>query len=269
MSVSTIGAGVAFASADPTSTSTTNAPSLLDHFTTSYFGVYSGPSLSPNNDFAGQPGPDGKEAGTQGLESYIGAFYKLGSSGFRVGANIDVVVESFREHTVTMNDPFASIVGSKFLDSHGWTMGGDVRVYTPISAASQTANLLTGMRTDQWTSYTLGRWTAGAYTFARVNAFYGAGDGSNSDLLFDISPNANYQLTERLAVTFWTDIVQLSNQRSHFGLTAWTNAPIDFQTGVAYQISKLWTVNPFINVYPGSMSVASTSLNAILIGKFY
>jgi hypothetical protein len=265
--------------ADNTSVSTAinSQHSITDHLVLSYFGQYAGPSLGKpseyTNDINGNFGQvDGKVA--QFIDSTFTGGFKATDT-FNITFNYRFVfrpvflmdyeaapgISGGGRFAYRNKDPWVSIIAPKLYHANGVNVWGDIRLYVPVMSSD---DRLSAVRATQITTYDVPktRLTLGLFTFEMANMLRdvgAAGDFENFDL--DLSPFASYQLTPTLALTYWTDLAQLTYATvgSANLPQGWANAAIDMQLGLGWDITSKVNLNPVVTVYPGAMSLENTT----------
>jgi len=249
------------------SSSTTVAPSLLDHFTSSYVGIYTGGSLSkPGQSFS--PDTDGNPDPTmpQQMENLLGVFYKLSPTA-KVGAQAHFFYSPVDNKNITMMDPLLQINDSALIVSGNFKLGGYTRAYLPATAESTDKGRILQMRFFLNPNYDVPgtRISLGAYSYAQPAAFKSSGTGTT--FLGYLGPYVNYQLTPTVAISALYEMAA-SHKKNKDGFTDLDNAGTDFEPGVSWDITPNLTLNPYLNIYTGNRITSdNTSINLLIIGK--
>jgi hypothetical protein len=268
--------------ADTTATSTTTASEvtggLKQKIGLSYYGWFKGPAV--NNITSSNPNLEGEqEKDTLLLDSIVSARYKVTDT-FTVGPDIRFYLRPTREQDALLKDPWFTFKQAKIIDSNGWNLAIDARIYAPVSSGSQTVGMLTGIRTTQTLSYEIPntRLTLGTYSYVRAN-FYAPNDANQDPIAnnrpdawyFYVAPNATYQLLPTLQATLWWDFVQAHNiYRSNGIINNDHEGQLndqDIQPGINWDITPNVSFNPFLNIWPSNPTLSSTSLQFILTAK--
>ncbi|MGK5085440.1 hypothetical protein WDW37_19300 [Bdellovibrionota bacterium FG-1] len=268
---STLFANFAMADTSTTSVSAT-APRLVDKITASYWGSYCGPSIVSPTARTNDSGNNGELTDIQSLDSTLTLGYKLapnvtvaGNYRFIFRPMLSDDVPSVKDH-YSLKDPWLSLKHSKLLNGYGFNLSTDLRLYIPVSAGTM-GKMNTGIRSTQIATYDIPstRLTLGTYTIARYNSLHGeSADLGIADLNLSFSPFANYQITNTVAATFWSDILQYDVT---FGQTL-ANNPMDVALGVNWDISPNISVNPQFTFFPNHATLDATTIGAIISAKF-
>ena len=72
-----------------------------------------------------------------------------------------------------------------------------------------------------------------------------------------------------MAATLWVDLIQAKHFKGLGGPLNMTNDPWDIEPGISWDITRYLTLNPIINIYPSTPTLAATSLQAVLIAKAF
>jgi hypothetical protein len=258
-----------------TSTTTTAAaaPSLVDRMIFSYYGVYSGPSITNPTEATLD---EGKLEDVQYLDSTLTGGYKI-TDKLKLTFNHRFVLRP----TVWMNDqqggykakdPWITLSNPALVHAGGLNVSADIRLYIP---AVSSAKMMGAIRLTQTTTFDIPktRLTLGLYTIERANMLTDAGAGGvgtdMENFFLDLSPFANYQLTPTLAATFWADVVQATYSTVGGPKLAqgWANAPIPVYFGVGWDITPSVNLNPQFTVFPATATLETTTIGAILSAK--
>ena len=246
----------------------TAAPAMgvLDHLALAYWGVYYGPSLSKMDQ--NTPTPTGDSGGAQ----YIDGYFTLGARPTKstlVGVGLPLTFTPVMGQGAKIPDMFVKVQDSKLISSGGFNMNGFVRFYAPTTGTSQSNNMIVSPRLEQVSTYDFAnsRVEIGAYTFIRPYFYAGnAGSPDATQLALDVSPFLNFTLTPTVQATLWTDIIQMTSPRSGSAL-ALINQETDVEPGVNWDITPKLSINPYINIYPGNMSLSATSIGMVIAAK--
>jgi hypothetical protein len=253
-----------------TSTTTVKAaaPRLVDKITASYWGAYAGPTIA-NPSRTSMNFDDATPTDIQSVDSTLTAGYKL-SEDVAILGNYRFIYVPAAEikadgsgggQDYINKDPWLSLRHSKLIHRGNLNMSADLRMYIPVQNAGK---LNTGLRSTQTTTYDIPstRLTLGTYTFERINSKH-AGTSVN-DMELYAAVFANYQLTNKLALTGWSDLAQFDIKFDK----DLVNKPVDVALGVNWDITPNVSVNPSLTVFPQHVSLQTTMLGAILSAKF-
>lgn len=251
---------------------------LSEYGTLSYFGTFRGPSLA-NLGTPLQPSPDG----SADSNSPVGLYNQL-TLGYKMRKKlITGVVGQF--NLFPWNDAsegsqrFQMLDTILFVSRPGLVEAGSFKLDSRFSLHLPTSKIDTLARKGLATAITAtfnghfdalnSRLTVGALMFIRG---YVPGDqmvpGAPSYQIVT-APYANYQLSERLTATLWIDLVGATRRFGTGFISGLQNSDIDIEPGLSWDITKNITVNPFINIYPASFSLASTSFQMNLIARAF
>lgn len=272
--------------ADSTTTSSTDASSdvmsvLKEKMALTYFGIYRGASLSsPGNSL--QPNTDGTLDPTspQSLETYLTTGYKI---------NKDVVI-GLSNHfyasplgmpatngtVVEMLDPSIVISKAKWINTNGFTVKGLLFVELPVTYNDylRKHQMLATVSPTLNMNYDLpgSSLSIGLYTY--IKAYVPSGDtndinGPYKSYKIYGAPNANYQLSKTLSATMWIDLVQVTRSTGTGFISGMDNFTADVEPGINWEFIPGFNFNPMLNIYPATPTMAATSIQAVITGKFF
>jgi hypothetical protein len=269
--------------ADPQNSSSMSIPGngnngILSKFTARVDEVYYGASLSGLGD-PNQPNDIQKDAAGDPvfIRSNVGLGYKINPD-LVVGMvnRIDYLPKS--NIGTLWEDSYVRLMAPKLIDKGEFTAVGDLRFYLPTSHLSRMNGEETAIMTRFVPSYTPtgSRFTYGTIFYHTwyvrdgrvdsVDAF--ATNAWSSE--FYAGPNVSYQLTPTVSLSalYEFDAVRLSNANGLLNYTSDThssNGYTDFEPGVNWDITPNVSLNPFLNMYPGSnFSLDTTNINVVL-----
>ena len=245
-------------------TSETQATSVMDKISASFAtSLYGGPALTdPLSPYApnvalGRGNRD--ESTATFLRSGIGANYKL-SDTLSVGPTVSFDLKTFSPGegaALTLLDPYVKLSHSKLISSGNLSLSGSVRLYAPVSTASQNAGIITIVRSDQSLNYTISdsRLSLGLNTFIAGSivkkATISVPDETGAlksktlnALTVYAGPNVSYQMTPSLAAVLVAEMG--ASRKMGSGLT-------DFYTRTDYTNlapGVSWDIMPGMNFSP-------------------
>lgn len=261
------GARIAFGDDVPPATSSAQSKSLLDslpdHYSLTYWGNYNGPSIGSRDPF--NPLPNGSDGSPQYLDSIATASYKLNPN-LLLGVAEEFYYRPVIGQDITALDPAVRLQALHVIHDDRWDLKLEAWVYAPVTAPSRAASELTGLHFVQVLNYTTGPLTIGTYSYYQQNIFDGVNEGTLYDRKLYIAPNGSYSIGKNVQATIWVDWIQSVHTRGDAGLVP-VNYPWDMEPGVNFDINPQLSINPFINIFPGSPSLASTYFGFVLIGK--
>ncbi len=268
-----------FAETTPATSTTTAqnvAPRLVDKISMSYLGVFYGPAINHLSSY--QPLSEGGDDldSPQMLESLLNTGYKLND---KVTAGVGVAFwyrpimgDEFRtshqtEGAFVMKDPFLKVSHSKVLSRGNLNIAGDLRAYVPATEPSRKANLITGLRSTQATNYQIpdSRWSFGADSMIRANIFGSNASATAKDLVLYFGPHVDFQINPKLSTTLLYEVNGFHKKGE--SLLSINNGGTDIASGLNWDVSPRVSISPFLNMYPTSLRLSSTSLNVVLTAK--
>jgi hypothetical protein len=278
------GLGADFASAEDVvgaSSISTQERSFLDQMsevtTLTYSGVYRGAPLG-NLGSTLQPKVNGDldETSPQSIENLVTAGYKINKDwmigvlghfyyfpiGNPVGTGQDV----------QMLDPALIINKSNLFTYGNLKINGRFTAQAPLTSADYLVpnELASAMTTTFISTFEVPNTSLTLGIFSYIRGYVPTSDALDTVRTYKlyVAPNANYQLTQNVALTLWVDLVQASRYGGS-GIVNLANDPIDIEPGVNWDITKNISINPIINIYPSNPTLASTSLQAFITAKAF
>jgi hypothetical protein len=259
---------------DTTQSSTTTveaaAPSLADHIALSYWCNWHGPSVGQPNSYVPNWNSDtpsvsnnngGTTNGTLFGENVITAGYKF-TPDRSVTFNLDVLSPFARGDAPVLANSYVSLRDKKFIKSGPWTQDVALRMYVPTASSYQKNGMIVAPALVDQISYDTGDWTFAAWNRARVYTYSNAPDGA-LQWTVDIAPNANWQFSKTVAATMWIDMIQLYQKKGGDV----TNMFADVEPGINWDVTPNISLNPYLNIYPNSMTATATSINLLITAK--
>ncbi len=239
-----------------------------------YAGEFSGPSPARIDENFSTPGSDGQPQGSANLRNMIGLGYRINKE-WVAGATADFLFQPWNPTAAfVLRDPWARIGTSKLVSYKSFTMSGDLRAYVPISNASQSKALFTGVRNTLFSLFEVPntRVSFGHYSFIRGNIYYADGvlkDGNVQGTYFDsyLAAHLNFQVSPAVQLTLWSDVVSPCLSRTG----AWDPFGVDLfniQPKVNIDVTKWLTLTPYVKFYPTNLSWYSTSINLDITANF-
>lgn len=252
-----------------TATQSTTWDKVKEKLRLQYVGEFSGPSLT----HLYSPDATGDVDDTINLNNKIAAGYRF-SKAWLADATFDVKYSPLGKNpsaVAPLDSPFA--IKDMFLRGQNVSQFGplllvsDLRGYIPLSNGSQASALTTGIRNSLYTDVTIpsSKWTVGHFSYLRGNLYHGLGNGKGDAFTAHFALHANYAFTDALALYLWSDLVRPHVDRK--GNTSWEYA--NFQAGVSWDLTKAINFNPYVQIFPGSLSLASTSVNFVLTANVF
>lgn len=244
-----------------TNTVAETLPSFRDKLILSYYGVFSGPSLGKLSSY--NPDISGDEGSPMNVDGALSIGFKP-ITHMTTSVGVPFVYQPVLKQTVTVNDLYLRLGYGQLINKGNFNLGGGVRVYAPTSVKSKERGQRAGTRFEGVASYAFGNTglDLGLYSFVRNNYFKQGGKGTA--LSFYSAPFMNYKLTEKLSATLWVDLIQLGQSTES---STMKNDPITAQTGLNWDISNKLSINPYINLYPRTPTLDSSSFGMILSAK--
>ena len=240
-------------------------PSLKERLSLNYWGAYYGPSLGGASDYT--PAYDGSPGDVQYLDGVITAGYRPTKTTL-IGIGIPQIYTPFRENKgIDTGNLFARLSDSDFIHRGRFKVGLGGRIYAPTNSDSRKAGFVTGVRFEQNMTYDVrgAPLTLGLFAYERPYFYNGSATKGNPLTLY-AAPYANYQLSQRVAATLWIDLIQLKQAKGQ-SLADMNNAPVDIQPGINWDVNDNLSLNPYLNLYPGNLTVDSSSVGLIVSAK--
>jgi hypothetical protein len=228
-----------------------------------YFGIFYGPGVSSPSSF--QPDPNGQPDPNRPLlyKNFLGV-------GYRVTNEIAITPTAYwqwipvRGGSYAIQDPYVKISHNALISNGGFNLYGDVRYHVPISDYSRSVDSKGGLQTVEVATYTpeASRWTFGMFGSARANFYGKQGAAAGNDVELYVGPNVSYQIAPTLAGV----ILYEYNLNHAYGDPngALKDDGYDVQPGLNWDITPTVLFNPYVNIYPTSANLKSTSLGFLI-----
>lgn len=252
----------------------------------SYFGVYHGGSLSNLSgvqpDIEGNPDP----TSPQNLENIVTLGWKPAKD-WLIGANLHFFYNGSNftngadqniDRGIQMMNPSLLISKAKLVSNGGFNLKGYMYFELPVSHYDYITlpghSMLTTITPTANMTYDLpnSRLSLGAYTYLK---FYVPGANTPDDLRtwrFYLAPNANFQMTPTVAATLWIDLldVRRNGGNQFFTTNGLQSMEGDIEPGINWDIIPgHLSLNPILNIYTAHPTLASTSVQMIVVGKAF
>ena len=268
-----------------TAKSTAKTESLLSQVqkntSISYFGAFTGPSLGKpsGND---TPTPDAATGnGPVNLYNSISIGYKLAPN-WSVGANprFQWNMMNGMGQDLQMLNPRVYLTRANLINTEEYNLKGNFNtdVYpaetNPPGKNPHDRKLFMAPALSATFSYTPSatRWTFGAGTYFRTY-FYSSSIGltgladNGRDMRFYLAPSATYKLTSKLSATTQLEF-DSEHPRTKSSMVEWNNIQTDLQTGIVYDITEKFSLNPYVMIFPGGhINWDTTSLGMYISGS--
>ncbi len=258
------------------------SPSVLDKLSKkaalTYFGVARGAGL---NDLGNkyQPAADGTldTTSTQGLESVVTTGYRLNQDTL-VGGNVHFFYSPVGNPTggdknFEWMDPSLLVSRANLIKVGGLSVKGILSATLPSSQYDYLKKHV--MATALTNTYNLNydvpdsTWSLGLYGYVTAYVPGATPTATYRDYKVYVAPNANWQFSKKVAATMWVDLIQATRANTVNGsiLHGLRNTDMDIEPGISWEFAKGWSVNPMINIYPRSLTMAASSIQAVIAGK--
>jgi hypothetical protein len=238
-----------------------SARGILKNIYAELTGDYMGTSLSDPTSFT--PEEDASWGDEQTVKNSLGVGWKLNESeSLGVVLQMDLIPEA--EKATKLDDPYLAYQIEDLVDLERLSTKVDFRAYLPASDAARHNQLTVGIRSTQEVSYLVpgSRWEVGMETLFRRN-FYGPGDfvpdeDEDGRELFNarFGPFANYLITEGFNLTFLYESLYINRLDTDF--SQWERDYAIIRSGFSWDATDGFNLSPYLNIYPGNISMAST-----------
>lgn len=244
---------------------------VADKAVLNYFGIFRGGALtdlgnSQQPTIQGTPDPDY----AQSFENLVTAGYKFNPT-TSAGVMLHFMYTPVgNQRGVQMLDPILYFGKTGIYNKDG------LRINARVTAGvAMTSNDLSLSKDAAYVSPTLivnydvpkTSLTLGVFTYIR--GYIPNGGPNPLSYKIYVAPNANYQISQTVAATLWVDLVQATRRANTGFISGIDNYTVDIEPGISWDITKNFTLNPYINIYPGYFTLASTSIQANLIAKVF
>ena len=280
--VATLLSQAAFADIDPGATSGATNRSLYekvsDKMILNYWGMYRGAALSnPGNGLTPLPdgGPDSSTP--QGIENIITTAYK-----FDANTSLGVLTHFYyypglkpedTSATFQFYDPIIQFEKKNIINSNGFRLTGRLWLDLPLSPYDRLRQDkdLFAVSTIGILSYDVPKTALTVGLFGYLRAYIGRADMTDTARTYKvyIAPNASYQISKTVSATLWVDLIQGTRSANSGFITGFSNYAVDIQPGINWDITKNISFNPFLNIYPGALTLQATSIQATLTAKAF
>jgi hypothetical protein len=251
---------------------------FTEHTTLSYYGIYRGGSLA-NLGSPFQPNIDGTldSSSPQVLDSSLTGGYKI-PGGFLAGAIarfylFPTLDPRGTNQKIQLMDPILFLAKPGLVNTSHFKLDGRITLQLPLSQDDALIhNHLAGALSATFNSRyedLSGKLTLGIYGYVR--GFIPTPDmmaNAPTDSLA-AAPYVNYKITEALTATLWVDLVQATRTRGTGFLSGLINGPIDIEPGINWDINKTFSINPILNLYPDHLTLASSSIQILMMAKAF
>jgi hypothetical protein len=228
-----------------------------------YYGIFYGPGVTSPSSF--QPDPNGNPDPNRPLlyKNFLGV-------GYRLTNEIAITPTAYwqwipvRGGQYAIQDPYVKLSHTALITSGGFNLYGDLRYHVPISDYSRSVDSKGGLQTVEVATYTPegSRWTLGMFGSVRANFYGKQGLYAGNDFEVYAGPNVNYQMTPTLAAV----VLYEYNLNHAYGDPngALKDDGYDIQPGLNWDVSSTVLFNPYVNIYPTSASLKSSSLGFLI-----
>jgi hypothetical protein len=269
------------AAGESTTTSKSTYEEIQEKVSLVYFGVYRGASLEDVGN-AHQPTPDGTldPNSPQSVENLITGGYKL-TPDLMIGAALhfnyfpSLNPSGKYGQDLQMLDPMLVISKANMIATSNFHLTGKVFFQFPFSSADillmGNRNLAAAIIPTVVANYEVPgtKLTLGTYAYIRA---YVPSAGSPEDAptyKIYVAPYLSYQMTQTVAATLWVDLVQAQRKANTPFIGGIDNYAVDIEPGISWDITKFLTFNPILNIYPSKLTLAATSIQAIIVAKAF
>jgi hypothetical protein len=243
-----------------------------------YFGIYRGASVSdPGSSL--QPGVNGAPDPTSPLsiESYVTTGYKFDKDWmagvtthffyFPVGSPVGT------GQNIQMRDPSLVVSRANLVDSGGLKIKGLFYAALPLTSADflLPRSYLTSFSPTIIATYDVPKTKLSLGVYSYLTAYIPSAstpDGTRAYKLY-AAPFASYPMVKNVQATLWVDLVQVTRNGGTGFISGMNNDLMDLEPGINWDVNRYLSVNPILNIYPSNLTLASTSIQAVLIGKVF
>ena len=163
-----------------------------------------------------------------------------------------------------IQDPYIKISHNALISKGGFNLYGDVRYHIPVSDYSRSVNSKGGLQTVEVATYTpeSSRWTFGMFSSVQANFYGKQGEYAANDFELYAGPNLSYQMTPTLAAVLLYEY----NLNHAYGDPngSLKDDGYDIQPGLNWDVTPTILFNPYVNIYPTSASLKSSSLGFLI-----
>ena len=227
-----------------------------------YYAIFYGPALKGTSAY--QPTPSGEQDLNRPilLKNFMTLGYNLSEQLILAGTAYWTWNPVFGQK-MAMQDPYVRLGYDGLIRTDHLNLYADMRVHFPISSVSRQNDMLAAFQSYQALSYTVGDGPLTLLLFGseRANVFGKRGYGNDLELY--LGPSINVRLSRKLALTVLYEM-QVNHE---FGQKAFSfySEPSDLEPGVSWEISPNLSINPYLNLYPGSkMTLSSSSIGMLM-----
>jgi hypothetical protein len=253
------------ASAEETSTTSvqTAAPSLTEKLIVNYWGNWRGPSVGTPNSYT--PLPTGEVPSQDANDGVLWA-ENVANLGYKFNATQNLTYAFAWQTALAQGEGSALLnhyVGlrdKKMFQTGPVNHDMQLRIYVPTSDAAQAQGMITAPAIVDNATMDIGNVTIGLWNRVRYQF-----SDTGREWMLEVAPNANWQFSKTVAATLWIDFIQYQKVR---GKTP-SNAFVDVQPGINWDITPAISVNPYLNFYPNSLTADTTSVNLIISARAF
>lgn len=188
-------------------------------------------------------------------QNFLNLGYRIGN-GWSASGTFDFSYSPSSQEFSLM-DPFISVKKSGIVDTKGYRLNAQARVYGGASARTQAQNVLGISRFTLDQSYSVARWTVGLTTYAQTY-FYNSYRAANAARLkYLAEPSLSYQVSPSFSANLTYDM-EMKNRHEH-GLLDFDSANTYLIPSVSWSPTNWLNLEPSLILTPGSRIATDTT----------
>lgn len=261
-----------------TATQIPRATNIIDKIALNYAGVFrGGPLMDLRNSC--QPKIDGTldRSNPLSIESQVTSGYRLNQE-WMFGSIAHLLYFPAGNpvgtgQNVSFLDPALTLSKANLINKNGFKLNGSLLTQFPFSQSDylKPNHIATALSSVVTLNYSppSSKLSFGIYGYLRGYVHTQSSPRNCRVYKIYFAPNVNYQLTDKVALTLWVDLIQAHTITGAGLISGLQNEVVDIEPGININITKDISFNPILNIYPSHPTSSSTSLQANISAKAF
>jgi hypothetical protein len=159
---------------------------------------------------------------------------------------------------VVLDTPYITLAHNSLVKEGNYNLAGQVRSYLPLSESFRSKNLLNVVRVTQIQSYALTGtpWALGLASYLQ-GYFYSQATSNSPRLKTYLSPSANYQLKQNVAIGVLYEMA--ASQTQGMNWNGFSSTGTDLEPYLNWDINPALNLNAYLDLKTGGRISASTT----------